>query len=105
MTKVNYTDQMVATAQEMYAELGNEGLQKIADELGRSVQSVRGKLVQVKSYKPDVKPEAAPRDEGPTKAEILEDIALVSGMDVKGLASANKAGLTQVLELAHMVAG
>ena len=47
---VNYTDEQVATATSMYQELGNEGLDQIADKIGKSVRSVRSKLVREGVY-------------------------------------------------------
>ena len=37
--KVNYTESMVETMLQMYAELGNEGIEKIAETLGKPVRS------------------------------------------------------------------
>jgi len=40
---VNYTDAQIAQAIEMYQEVGNDGLDQIADTIGKSVRSVRSK--------------------------------------------------------------
>ena len=41
---------MVDSMIEMYNELGNDGLDEIADSLGKSVRSVRSKLVREGVY-------------------------------------------------------
>jgi hypothetical protein len=100
MEKVNYTDEMVRTATEMYAELGNEGMEAIAEAIGRSVRSVRAKLVREAVYVKPVKPEAAPKVEGPTKAEMLVALADLVDFDVEGLKGATKDAIQGVLDLA-----
>ena len=94
--KVNYTVDMVNTATVFYAENGNEGMAELAALLGRSVRSVRAKLVREGVYVADVKPEPTPKDEGPTKAELLEAIEAV-GFDTDGLKGATSAALARVL--------
>ena len=42
----NYTAEMVDSMIEMYNEVGNDGLDDIADTLGKTVRSVRSKLVR-----------------------------------------------------------
>ena len=42
----NYTDEMVQTAIQMYSDLGNDGLDEIAEAIGKNVRSVRSKLVR-----------------------------------------------------------
>jgi hypothetical protein len=95
-TKVNYTDEMVNTAKTFYAENGNEGMSELAVLLGRSVRSVRAKLVREGVYVADVKPEPKPKDDGPTKAELLEAIE-ATGFDADGLKGATSAALVRVL--------
>ena len=40
----NYTDEMVQTAIQMYSDLGNDGLDEIAEAIGKNVRSVRSKF-------------------------------------------------------------
>ena len=98
--KVNYTDEMVATATEMYTELGNDGMDAIAEAIGRSVRSVRSKLVREGVYVAPEKPEPKPKDEGPTKGEMLTELAGLVDFSVDGLAGATKAAIANVIELA-----
>ena len=46
----NYTDEMVTTAVSMYEDLGNNGLDQIAEAIGKNVRSVRSKLVREGVY-------------------------------------------------------
>ena len=98
--KANYTPEMVATATEMYQELGNDGMQEIADKVGRSIRSVRSKLVRDGIYVAPVKPEAKPKDEGPTKKEMLNSLAEIVSFDVQGLVGATKPAIQSVIDLA-----
>ena len=101
MTKVNYTAEMVETATSMYAEGGNDSLPAIAETLGRSVRSVRAKLVREGVYEAPVKEVKVPVDNGPTKAEMLAHLGtLTNVVDLEGLAVATKAAITSVIELA-----
>ena len=62
----NYTAEMVSSMIEMYSELGNEGLDQIADTLGKSCCS---KLVREGVYVASEKKVA--KQDGPSKKEIL----------------------------------
>lgn len=92
---VNYTADQVAKAIEMYQELGNEGLENIADSIGKSVRSVRSKLVREGVYVATPKKTASKQD-GPSKKEILRDIE-ANGFDVAGFEGATKMALTRLL--------
>ena len=46
----NYTNEMVTTAVSMYEDLGNDGLDQIAEAIGKNVRSVRSKLVREGVY-------------------------------------------------------
>ena len=99
--KVNYTAEMVAQAISMYNDLGNDGMETIAETLGRSVRSVRAKLVREGVYQAPVKEVKAPVDTGPTKAEMLAHLAtLTDTVDLEGLAVATKATIASVIVLA-----
>ena len=91
----NYTAEMVDSIIEMYNELGNDGLDEIADSIGKSVRSVRSKLVREGVYVASPKKAAAKQD-GPSKKEILRDIE-AGGFDVSGFEGATKAALTRLM--------
>ena len=91
----NYTAEMVTQMTDMYNELGNDGLDEIADTLGKSVRSVRSKLVREGVYVASPK-KTASKQEGPSKKEILRDIES-NGFDVSGFEGATKAALTRLM--------
>ena len=96
--KVNYTEEMVATATEMYADLGNEGIELIAEAIGRSVRSVRSKLVREGVYIAPVKPAAKPKDEGPTKKEMLIELEGLNAFSTVGLEGATKGAILAIID-------
>lgn len=101
MTKVNYTQEMVDTAVTMYNELGNDGMDTIAETLGRSVRSVRAKLVREGVYQAPVKEVKAPVDNGPTKKEMLAYLGnKAPSVDLDGLMPATKSAIASIIELA-----
>ena len=91
----NYTDEMVETAVSMYQELGNDGLDQIAEAVGKSVRSIRSKLVREGVYVATPKKVAVKQD-GPSKKEILRTIE-ADGFDVTGFEGATKSALTRLL--------
>ena len=100
--KVNYTDDMVQTLLSMYAELGNEGIEQIAQTIGKPVRSVRSKLVREGVYVTPTKAPKALKEDGPTKKELLAQLSDVFPSEVlDGLMPATKAALQAVIELAH----
>lgn len=70
----NYTSQMVERMLARYEELGNEGLETIAAELGKPVRSVRSKLVREGVYVASPKAPKAAKVEGPSKKELLNTL-------------------------------
>ena len=93
----NYTAEMVDSMIEMYNEVGNDGLDDIAETLGKTVRSVRSKLVREGVYVASPKKTAAKQD-GPSKKEILRDIE-AQGFDVTGFEGATKAALTRLISV------
>ena len=103
-TKVNYSAEMVSTMVEAYQTRHGAGdsndviLADLATVMGRSVRSVRAKLVREGVYVAPVKVKAAPRDLGPTKGELLQTLA-DNGFDVEGLEGATKPAIERVIAL------
>ena len=95
--KVNYTEDMVATMLERYNELGNEGIETIAQELGRTVRSVRSKLVREGVYVATPKAPKAYKAEGPSKKELLNHLESIAPFKVDGLMGATKAAIAEVI--------
>lgn len=101
MTKtVNYTKEQLDTLKSMYSELGNEGLDQIAETLGKSTRSVRSKLVREGVYVATPKV-AAKKDTGPTKKELLNQLEDMLGFDVTPLQGATKEGIQSLIAYAQ----
>ena len=100
---VNYTEEMTAQLHNLYAELGNEGLDKIADTMGKPVRSVRAKLVRDGIYVAGEKAKTAKKD-GPSKKEILNEIEKL-GFACDGLEGATKEALYRIKGLVRDVNG
>jgi len=94
---VNYTEEMVSRLHEMYAELGNDGLEQIAEAMEKPVRSIRAKLVRDGLYVASPKSAAAKKD-GPSKKEILNAIDSL-GFDPTGLEGATKEALVRIKSL------
>ena len=105
--KVNYTAEMTATMRDAYVarqaagESNEDILASLSETLGRSVRSVRAKLVREGVYIAPEKVKAAPRDLGPTKAEYLQ-VLDDNGFDVDGLEGATKSAIQRVIGLLNI---
>jgi len=96
-TTSNYTDEQVTQITEMYAELGNDGLEDIAAAVEKTVRSIRAKLVREGVYvAPD---KSATRKDGPTKKELLRELEGLVGndIDVTNFMGATKEGIQFIL--------
>lgn len=98
---VNYTADQIETITSMYAELGNDGLEQIAETVNKSVRSVRSKLVREGVYTASPKKTAAKKDAGPTKKELLNQLEEILGFDVTPLQGSTKAGIESLIEYAQ----
>ena len=92
-TKVNYTPEL--TGQIVSAYQAGTAVEEIAETIGKSVRSVRSKLVREGVYVAKEKV-ATRKVEGPTKKELLIDID-ATGFDTKGFEGATKDALTRLL--------
>ena len=91
---VNYTDELTAKVISDYQE-GVE-LDTIADEIGKSVRSVRSKLVREGVYIAKPKTASAKREE-PTKKELLNQLESIAPFEVNGFMGATKTALNDLL--------
>ena len=96
--KVNYSDADVVKLRDMYAQLGNGGLDAIAKDLGKSVRSVRAKLVRDGLYVAPEKSAKAPKEDGPSKKELLMELE-TKGFDPSGFEGATKDAIKRVISL------
>lgn len=95
--KVNYSEAEIATLTNMYGELGNDGLDRIAETLGKSVRSVRAKLVREGLYVAPEKGAAKAKKEGPTKKELLLELEKVAPFPVDGFLGATKEAINHLI--------
>jgi hypothetical protein len=91
----NYTEAQVEQLHNLYAELGSANLEKIAETLGKTVRSVRAKLVRDGLYVSPEKTTTA-KSTGASKKEILREFES-TGFDPAGLEGATKEALVRVL--------
>jgi hypothetical protein len=99
----NYTSKMVERMLELYEQLGNEGVEAIAAELGKPIRSVRSKLVREGVYVATPKAPKAAKVEGPSKKELLNTLEPLVDFDVNGLTGATKDAIAAVIALAQAV--
>ena len=92
-SKVNYSPEL--TGQIVSAYQAGTAVEEIAETIGKSVRSVRSKLVREGVYVAKEKP-ATRKVEGPTKKELLIDID-GTGLYTKGFEGATKEELTRIL--------
>lgn len=95
--KVNYSEAEITTLTNMYGELGNDGLDRIAETLGKSVRSVRAKLVREGLYVTPEKGVAKAKKEGPTKKELLIELEKVAPFPVDGFLGATKEAINHLI--------
>ena len=93
-SNTNYTEEMTESVIARY----NDGvsLEDIANDIGKTVPSVRAKLVREGVY---VAPEKSTvkADRGPSKADILAELDAEVDFDATSLKGATKDGLMNVL--------
>ena len=95
--KVNYTDTDMSVLTNMYGELGNDGLDRIALTLNKTVRSVRAKLVREGLYIAPEKGAVKAKKEGPTKKELLIDLEKVAPFPVDGFMGATKEAIGHLI--------
>jgi len=93
---VNYTPEMTAKAIDLYQE--GVSIDEIADAIGKSVRSIRSKLVREGVYVAQPKATARKSDE-PTKKELLRNLedALPSDFPINGMMGATKEAIVALM--------
>ena len=92
MKQPNYTNEQTVPAEELYKN--GTSIENIANELGKTVRSVRSKLVREGVYVAQPK-KASTKQQGPTKKELLRDLS--ANIDVQGLEGATKEAITRLI--------
>lgn len=93
----NYTEEQTKQIIDLYNELGNEGLPEIATKVGKTVNSVRAKLVKEGIYEPSEK-SSNRKKQGASKKEILRELENL-GLRPDGLEGATKNALENIKTL------
>jgi hypothetical protein len=91
----NYTPEETVKLKELYLDLGNEGLSLIAMSLGKTVPSVRSKLVSMEEYIHVGKGSTRKRR---SKKELVFALEKVLPFDCTGLLPSNRDTLEKLLE-------
>ena len=91
----NYTKEILDQIKAMYADLGNDGLEDSAETFGKTVRSIRSKLVREGVYVATPKGPAVKAD-GPSKKELLRELES-KGFDTEGFEGATKIALSRLL--------
>ena len=92
----NYTPELTAKIVDQY-ESGTT-VDEIAEAIGKSVRSVRSKLVREGVYQAPEKPVKAKVDPGPTKKEMLNELETLVTFDVTGLMGATKEAIQNLID-------
>ena len=94
MAQVNYTPEMTAAMVENYK--AGMSVDQIANDIGKSVRSVRSKLVREGVYVAKPKVTSRKNGTGPTKKELLKDLE-ATGFDVAGFEGATKDAIVRLI--------
>ncbi len=97
LKNTNYTPELTQKIVEMYKEVGNEGIEQIAETFGKPIRSIRSKLVREGVYVAAPKGVAV-KAEGPSKKELLRELE-AHGFETEGFEGATKIALTRLLGL------
>lgn len=92
----NYTPELTAKIVDQYTN--GTSVDEIAEAIGKSVRSVRSKLVREGVYVVAEKPVKAQVDKGPTKKELLNELEELVTFDVTGLMGATKEAIQRLID-------
>ena len=91
----NYTAELTAAIVDQYTS--GQGVEAIAEAIGKSVRSVRSKLVREGGYVAAEKPKGSARELGPTKKELLIELEALVSYPVEGLMGATKEAIAALI--------
>lgn len=94
-----WTDETVQVLRDGYVAGNAESVKELVEVTGKSPREVIGKLVNLGIYKVPEKAAKQPKDEGPTKAEILTAIQETGKLETKGFEGATKSALVRLQTL------
>ena len=91
----NYNEEQTQQLLQLYNELGTDGLDDIAEQLGKPVRSIRSKLVREGVYVPALKTQE--RKNGTSKKEMLNTLQTLVGFDTTGFSGSTKEALSNLI--------
>ena len=91
----NYTAELTASIVDQYT--AGQGVEAIAEAIGKSVRSVRSKLVREGVYVAAEKPKGAASEMGPTKKELLIELETLVSYPVEGFMGATKEAISALI--------
>lgn len=107
----NYTNEQADTLRALYLKYGTDNLIEVVDlynkaypENQRNIHSIRGKIMTMKDdegnliYKVKEYVEKAKVDKGPSKDDLLAELAKLVTWETQSLKGATKAGIQHVLD-------
>jgi transposase-like protein len=92
----NYTTELTAQIVDQYTQ--GVDVAEIAEAIGKSVRSVRSKLVREGVYQAPEKPAKAVKEQGPSKKEMLNELEGLVSFDVTGLSGATKEVIQHLID-------
>jgi hypothetical protein len=92
---VNYTEELTAKVISDYQD--GIDLDAIANDIGKSVRSVRSKLVREGVYVAQPKSASSKASDEPTKKELLNKLESIAPFEINGFMGATKAALADLL--------
>jgi hypothetical protein len=92
---VNYTEELTAKVISDYQD--GIDLDAIANDIGKSVRSVRSKLVREGVYVVQPKSASSKASDEPTKKELLNKLESIAPFEINGFMGATKAALADLL--------
>lgn len=92
----NYSTAQTEKLISLYAELGNDGIEQIADLMEKPVKSVIAKLVREKVY--IAREKSSSKRTSTSKKQLLNELENLVGFDTTGLTNSTKESLNQLLD-------
>ena len=95
--QTNYTKEQTEQLVALYQERGNDALEAIAQEMGKTLKSVRAKLVREGVY---VAPDKSKRndEDGPSKKALVLELSKLTGKELAGIEGATKGSLSELID-------
>ena len=95
-----YTEEDIAVLHTEYDPANTaETVAELAERLNKTVPSIRAKLVSLGVYVAPTKPAKVAKDEGPSKKELINELVVMTGKQLKGIEGATKPAIAELIEV------